>query len=69
MVLKTNYSQLLILMGVVHQEHMNKKVYFKDYPKETEGLISPEELKKLYNMILEQALEQGEVPCCLKKID
>lgn len=49
----------MLILGVLHSEYMNDKVYFEKNPDKVEGLTTPQELEEVYNTILEQAQQEG----------
>lgn len=62
MQIELSSEELLCLLDSVHGQYISIKSYFavKTEEEDREGFIKPEELKKLYNNILEQAQAEGE---------
>ncbi|WP_040209909.1 hypothetical protein [Clostridium polynesiense] len=59
MVINIKDEQVLTLVTMLKTEQMSLKRYFIEYPNETEGMITPEEAKDVFNTIIEQVIEQG----------
>lgn len=62
MEIELSSEEILCLLGSVHGHYLSSKSYYavKAKEEEREGVIKPEELKKLYNNILYQAQKEGE---------
>lgn len=54
-------KDVLCILDSVHGKYIGTKLYFKEHTDEIDkiGMTTPEELKELYNNLLEQAHSQG----------
>ena len=53
--------QVTEILQVLKDEYKFQSQYFTEHPNETEGLTMPENIKKLYNYILNVAHNEGEL--------
>jgi hypothetical protein len=52
-----NEDSILTILTILKDSYMNHKRYFKEYPDEVDGIITPSEIANIYNYILDQ--EEG----------
>lgn len=62
--------EMLRILKAIHREFIATKMYFNESEnsEELEGIVPPEEYKELYNSLLKQAHEQGELEFITTKI-
>ncbi|MEG1256762.1 hypothetical protein [Clostridium sp.] len=56
-----NEKEILYALDSVHGKYISTKLYFREHTDEIDkiGMTTPEELKELYNNLLEQVQNEG----------